>query len=82
MIVKDKSELNLADAKEKFDQWMKTNFAFVNGFELHYKDIPPKIIAEKYIENLDQVYDYKIWCSNGKAKFIWVDTHESWGQVP
>jgi len=27
---------------------LKTNFAFVAGYELHYRDIKPKIIAEQF----------------------------------
>ena len=38
---------------------------------MHYKNIQPKIIAEEYLENIDgEVYDYKIFCFNGKAKYI------------
>ena len=42
--------------------------------ELHYLNIVPKITAEKYIEEFDQVYDYKFFCFDGHLKFIWVDT--------
>ena len=38
---------------------------------MHYSDIPRKIIAEKYIENSDNdLYDYKVWCFNGKAHYV------------
>ena len=71
IIVKDKSMFDKDDAKKKFDQWMHTNFAFMNGFELHYMNIPPKIIAEQYLENNnDDLYDYKVFCFNGKADSI------------
>lgn len=71
MIVNDKGSLDKAAAKKEFDRWMNTNFAFINGLELQYKTIPPKIIAEVFMENegLD-LYDYKIWCFNGTPKFI------------
>jgi hypothetical protein len=39
IIVKNKAELNLAEAKAKVDKWMSTNFAFCVGYELHYRDI-------------------------------------------
>ena len=72
IIVKDKSKLDLSDAKAKIDRWMNENFAFRVGFELHYRDIEPKIIIEKYIENkgTDDLYDYKFWCFNGKVEYI------------
>lgn len=74
LIVRDKDMLDHAAAKKKFDGWLQKNFAFVYGLELHYMNIPAKIIAEKYMENMDQVYDYKFMCFNGEVKFIWVDT--------
>lgn len=74
IIVRDKSSLNLNDAKEKFDTWMNKNFAFVWGLELHYMNIPPKIIAEQYIADLDgDIYDYRFFCFNGVPQYVWVD---------
>ena len=67
----NKEELNIDDAKTKFDVWLKTNYAIRNGLELQYADIPPKIIAEQYLENGDNdLYDYKVFCFNGKANSI------------
>ena len=69
-IVYDKSKFNQADARNKFSRWMKENFAW-NSLELHYKNIPRKIIAEEYLENSDKnLNDYKIFCFNGKPKYI------------
>ena len=72
LIVKDKSELNIAKEKKKFDYWMRENFGFVKGLQLHYNKIPHKIIAEEYISNnIDKTpHDYKIFCFNGKPKII------------
>ena len=73
IIVKDKSKLDLAYVKEKLDYWMRQNFAFKFGTELQYRDIEPKIVIEKYIENTKSdgdLYDYKFWCFNGKVKYI------------
>ena len=73
IIVKDKSQLDLAEVKAKLDKWMSENFAFRWGYELQYRDIPPKIIIEKYIENQlsgGDLYDYKFWCFNGRVEYI------------
>jgi len=71
IIVKDKSIFDKAEAKSKFSRWLNTNFAFINGLELQYKEISPKIIAEQFIENKGvDLYDYKIWCFSGTPKFI------------
>ena len=73
-IVKDKSKMDKEDARKKFNKWMKRNYAQNGGLELHYKDIPPKIIAEAYVEDSNkELNDYKIMCFNGKAKYIWID---------
>lgn len=73
LIIKDKDQMDFQQVKSKLDLWMKKNFAFY-GLELHYAQIPRKIIAEEYLQELDQVYDYKFMCFNGEVKFIWVDT--------
>lgn len=71
IIVKDKNNLDIQDAKYKIDKWMSDNFAYKAGFELHYKDITPKIIAEEYMENSGgDIYDYKFYCFDGKVEYI------------
>ena len=72
IIVKDKSTLNLAEVKTKLAKWMNEDFAFKCRCELHYRDITPKIIVEKFIENqgTNDLYDYKFWCFNGQVEYI------------
>lgn len=80
IIVTDKSTFDKAAAKEKFDVWMNTNFAYSVGLELQYMNIEPKIIAEEYIENFDEdVNDYKVFCFNGKADSIMMLTERKKG---
>ncbi len=70
-IVKDKSKLDKKYIKSQFDKWMHTNFAFVNGLELHYKDIKPLILVEEYLENQNkELNDYKFYCFDGKVHYI------------
>ena len=71
IIVTDKSKLDLDEAKRKIERWMGTNYACQAGFEMQYNQVKPKIIAEEYMENDDgDIYDYKIYCFGGKAKYI------------
>ena len=71
IIVKDKSTFDREEARKKFDVWMHTNWAFKYGLELQYTNIPPKIIAEEYLENNDDdLYDYKVFCFDGKAESV------------
>ena len=75
IIVTDKSKLDKAVAKAKFDKWLSLNFAFVSGLELHYKNIPPKIIAEQFIENAKGLIDYRFYCFHGEPVQVWVDIY-------
>ena len=74
VIVKDKSKFDIEDARAKFDNWLNTNFAFYD-LELQYMNIPPKIIAEQYIENADGLIDYRFYCFDGKPTQVWVDIY-------
>lgn len=71
VIVKDKNKFNRGDAKKKFDYWMHTNFAYCAGLELQYRDIKPKIIAERYLEDESGgLADYKMYCFEGRPYSI------------
>lgn len=71
IIVEDKSKLNITDARNKMNKWIKQNYAFNLGYELQYLNIKPKIIAEEYLENDNgDINDYKIFCFDGKAESI------------
>lgn len=70
-IVRDKDSLRIPLISRKFDRWLDTNFAFIGGLQLQYKDILPRIIAEEYLENkCGDLYDYKFWCFDGKVEYI------------
>lgn len=75
IIVKNKATFDREDAKRKFEEWMNLNYSFCNGYELQYMNIPPKIIAEEYIENEKGLKDYSIFCFNGKPTQVWVDLY-------
>ena len=78
-IVTDKDKWNWRSAKRKFDYWMESNYAFWGGLQLQYKDIRPRIIAEKYLccnGNVEaDLPDYKFFCFDGKvfASYVMVD---------
>lgn len=71
MIVKDKSTLDINEARKKFNKWLKTNYG-KKTIELHYAKIKPQIIIEKYIGGLELPLEYKIHVFNGKAKNLYV----------
>lgn len=72
-VIKDKSKMDYKKVKKTFRDWMKINFAFAGTLELQYAGIPRKIIAERYIEQLDgNLLDYKVHCFMGEPKYIQV----------
>lgn len=71
VICKDKSELDISSAKKKIEKCLKNNY-FYRGREWPYKNVKPRIIVEEYLEDGDRIVpeDYKIYCFDGKPKYI------------
>lgn len=71
IVCKDKTKLNINEAKKKINKCMKQNFYYL-GREWPYKNVKPKIIIERYMEDGSgyQLKDYKIFCFNGVPKII------------
>ena len=74
IICKDKSKLNWNKEFKKMRSWFKYNYYWQNR-EWVYKDIKPRIICEKFIEQEAgvELRDYRFFCFNGEPKFISVD---------
>ncbi len=73
IICKDKSMLNIEEAKALLDNWMKSDF-YDYTREIQYKGIERKIICEEYLEDdSGSLRDYKVFCFNGKPEFVQVD---------
>ncbi len=74
IIVKKNSNLNRCEAKRKLKKWLKTNHYNRLSREWVYKNIQPKIICEKYLEDENgQLPDYKFHCFHGNPRLIQVD---------
>lgn len=69
IIVKDKAKLDKADAKAKFDHWLKINFYFKDR-EKNYARIKPRILCDQYIQFDDHLVEYKLYCFHGKVRLI------------
>ena len=75
IVVKDKNTADWKEIKEKLNRWMQTDFGFtMESFELHYRDIPRKIIAEQYMKDgeLEDLQDYKFFCFHGTPVYCQV----------
>ena len=70
----DKTQLNKAELRKKFNKWIKTNYG-KKTVELHYAPIKPQIIVEELmLENGKLPTEYKIHVFNGVAKSLYVVT--------
>lgn len=75
IICVDKKTFNIEIAKKQLNNWMSQKYGLQTA-EIIYSDLKPKIICEKFIESNDgkELKDYKIFCSYGVPKLIYVIT--------
>ncbi|MBR6329212.1 MAG: glycosyl transferase [Lachnospiraceae bacterium] len=80
-VIKDKSKVSISKIKRKLGWRFKRNFYYV-GRSKEYRDIKPRIIAEKYMEDLDGegLADYKVFCFDGEPRLIEVIHGRSTGK--
>ncbi len=73
VICKDKSKLNVKEAKRKISKSLKTNY-YYHSREWPYKNVKPRIIAEQYMvdESGTELKDYKFFCFNGEPKLLFI----------
>lgn len=71
-ICKDKSKLDIPKVKAELRKGLKQDY-YLTGREWPYKDVPRKIICEKYMTNgTEELNDYKLMCFDGKVKATFV----------
>lgn len=73
VICKDKGKLNIEETRKKINKSLKRNY-YYSGREWPYKNVKPRIIIEKYMEdsNKSDLIDYKLFCFNGIPKIVLV----------
>lgn len=78
VICRDKKKFDKEKAKNKISKCMKRNY-FLNTREWPYKNVTPRIIAEKYMEDehFTSLNDYKLMCFNGEVKCTFVCSDRS-----
>jgi hypothetical protein len=71
VICRDKKKLNFEQAQKVLTGSLKRNY-FWKGREYPYKNVKPRIIAEKFMEGEDRGYlvDFKFFCFNGVPKVL------------
>lgn len=74
-IIKDKTQVDIEEIRKYFADLFAHPFG-KDTAEPHYLRIPPRIIAEALLDKDKQsvpsssLIDYKVWCINGKPKYI------------
>ncbi len=78
VICKDKSRLNMAEAKKKIEDCLQSRYYMLHR-EWPYKNVKPRIIAETYMEDAAtaELRDYKFFCFDGKVKALFIATERS-----
>ena len=73
IICKDKSKLDIKETQNKINKSLKRNFYYA-GREWPYKDVKPRIFAEKYMvdESGYELKDYKFFCFDGIPRAMFV----------
>lgn len=82
IICKDKSKLDIKSTKRKLKKYLKRKYYYVHR-EWPYKNVIPKIIIEKYMEDNDgkSIEDYKFYCFNGKCEYVMICTDRDIGKT-
>ena len=82
VVCPDKTKLDWKAARRKLEKSLRHNF-FYEHREYPYKDVKPRIIAEKYMvdESGTELKDYKFFCFDGKCKMLFIATGRNTGDV-
>ena len=74
-VVEDARKLDRAKARAELSASLGKNYALHYGYEIHYMNIPPKIVAEEHIAPAQEgLAEYKFACFGGKPHAIWCTT--------
>ena len=74
LIVTDKRSLDYSTTRKTLNGWLQRNY-YRQGREYQYRDIPPRILAEKLLrlESGGDLRDFKFFCFDGQPMFVQVD---------
>lgn len=73
VICKNKAEFDKSYAKRFIDRHLQRNY-YLTCREWPYKNVKPKIFAEKYLSDIDsgELRDYKFFCFDGVPKLMFI----------
>ncbi len=71
LFVRDKKTAEKETVLREAEKWLDPMNTGINSYCRAYRDIPPRILAEKLLAgNNGQLYDYKVLCFDGKPDHI------------
>lgn len=73
VVCKDKSKFDKNAARKFLESHLKRNY-YAEGREWPYKNVKPRILAEKFMEDAEtqELRDYKFFTFNGKVKMLFI----------
>lgn len=73
VICRNRDEVDWEAARKKIEDSLNSNYYYLFR-EWQYKDIPPRIIAEPYMQDgaSRDLKDYKFYCFNGNPEFLYL----------
>lgn len=82
IICRDKSRLDKAAAKKQLEKALKRRF-YYEGRQWPYKNVPPRILAEPYMENkaTGDLRDYKFFTFQGQPRVMYIATGRGTGET-
>lgn len=71
-VCSDKSKIDQEQVRKDIQEGLNSNY-YLPGRDKQYRDIPKKIIAEKFLDDHTgtELRDYKFWCFNGEPVFMY-----------
>lgn len=74
VICRDINSFDKENAKKKIEKSLKNNYYLRGGREWPYKNVKPRVIAEKFMQDGIEIElkDYKFYCFNGEPKFLYL----------
>ena len=72
-VVEDKTALDIPAVCREADGWLAEDYSVVDGFQMQYRGIPPRLVVERHLGELTRdLRDYKVWCFGGKPLYVQV----------
>ena len=81
--IHDKSIVDMMALKKELKSWFSDKYLLCNSLCRAYHSGVPRIIAEQYMENIkDQLFDYKLFCFDGKPYCVETAVERFLGGIP